>query len=85
MKTLCEQIAAAEVFARTARFHLDNPRPEYLEQVRYKLLEALGAGEVSRDGDTCPAPEPAYEPITTSTEAIECLQKMISADATKAA
>lgn len=85
MKTLSEQIAAAEVFARTARFHLDNPRPENLEQARHKLLEALGAKEVSSDGHAYSAPDAAYEPITTSSEAMESLQHMISVATTQAA
>lgn len=42
MKPLSEQIAAAEMFVRIARFHRDDPRPERLEQARQELLDAVG-------------------------------------------
>lgn len=77
MKTLSEQIAAAERFARTARFHLDNPRPENLDLVRRELLETLGANEVLLDEDAAPHPSCNDLPITNSAEIIDHLQQMV--------
>lgn len=43
MNPLNEAIAAAEEFIRWARFHLDRPRPEQLEQRRLEAIEKLQA------------------------------------------
>lgn len=77
MRSLSEQIAAAELFARTARFHLDNPRPERLDQVRRELLDALGAKEVPLGEGAAEVLAPFYLQIANSAEAIELLHHMI--------
>lgn len=46
--SLIEAIAAADLFARWGRFHLDNPRPEQLEHVTRELREALDRLEATK-------------------------------------